>query len=252
MMVDIKSAFRALLQLLLVAAALGALAPRGVLAAAPPPQAPAPGAPAPAAGDGASSGEVQLTARLGEDLGAALAVLSQPGPPAAVRLTGNISTVDVPGPRPAIIARNATIFGAGRPQHTELDLHLQYNRWAVARGAALTLRNLTLSNLAPRPDSDAPPPPANFSVFAFPVWFVQTDRCGCARRAGQTLARRAGVEAAAPRPRRSGSRSAARSACGLASRRGGPAPAAGAGPCARPSPCAARPRPLQGPAAAGA
>jgi hypothetical protein len=123
-----------------------------------------------------------LVAEDGEALGRALATLSQPGPPAVIRLAANISMTDVPSPRPLLIARNTTIEGVGLPAGTELNLHNDYNAWQVAPGVQLTIRNMTLSNLAERPPSAQPPPALNVSVFAFPLWFFQTNRRGRQRR----------------------------------------------------------------------
>ncbi|KAI8472037.1 MAG: hypothetical protein J3K34DRAFT_520076 [Monoraphidium minutum] len=161
-----------LLLLLLLAPALAAAAPAAPRAApgddparqrTPPPPPPPPP-------------RLALVARDGRELGAALAALAQPGPPVVLELRGNVSMEGVPGPRPAVIARDVLLRGAGPPQGTELNLLNLVNRWRLAPGARLSLRNVTLSNLALRPLSAEPPPPANMSVFTYPLWFFQIDR----------------------------------------------------------------------------
>jgi hypothetical protein len=138
------AAWAALLAALLaVGAPCGALAQPGAAAAPPAP--------------------VPLLVRNGGDFGAVLDQLSQRGPPLEIALRGNISWTDVPGPRPVVVARNVTIAGAGRPERTELNLNDATNAWRLEPGVVLTLRNLTLSNLAQRPPSAEPPPPLNAS-----------------------------------------------------------------------------------------
>lgn len=101
-------------------------------------------------------------------------LLSQPGPPVDLLLTSNVSAPV--GPRPLRVARNVTLHGDGPPLHTELSLGGLLDSWQLDPGVVVTLKNLTLSNLALRsPDAEAPPP-ANTSVFTFPLWFFHTDR----------------------------------------------------------------------------
>jgi hypothetical protein len=130
---------------------------------------------------GADQQQQTIVVRTGEQLGAALAQLSARGPPLTVAVGANISMSDVPSPRPAVIARDTTFVGLGGPaERTELSLDDVSNGWRLERGVTLRMRNLTLSNLATRPPSALPPPPANVSVFTFPLWFFDADRCAFA------------------------------------------------------------------------
>lgn len=112
----------------------------------------------------------------GHQLSEVIPLFSRAGPPLVVQIADNISWVDIAAPRPVVIARNLTLRGVGAAEATELNLHGQYDAWRVAPGAYLQLQNLTLSNLAVRPPSGQPPPPANVSVFTFPIWFINSDR----------------------------------------------------------------------------
>ena len=149
-------------------------------AAAPLRPAAAQAAPAPPAAErahvevAAAPGEVVVHS--GEELGEQLAAVASPGPALTLVLHTNVSMTDVPGPRPLPVARALTIRGSGAPEHAELNLDILVSAWQIAPGASVTLQNLTLSNLAPRPPSARPPPPANASAFTFPLWFFASDR----------------------------------------------------------------------------
>lgn len=133
----------------------------------------------------------------GHQLSEALPLLAAPGPPIIIQIADNISWADVAAPRPVVVARDVTLRGVGVPEATEINLHGQYNAWRLEPGASLTLQNLTFSNLAVRPPSADPPPPTNASVFTFPLWFFQTDRC--TRRGGAGSGAGGGVVSAAGR-----------------------------------------------------
>ncbi len=134
-----------------------------------------------------------VTVTNGQEFGAALAAAGQPGPPLTLLLATNISMVDVPSARPARIARNLTIQSNGAPERAELNLDNLYDAWKLDRDAYVTLRNITLSNLATRPTSAEGPPPANVSGARCAGWLRwlrwygsagQQDRARAARLCG--------------------------------------------------------------------
>lgn len=102
-----------------------------------------------------------------------------PGPPVTCIVRKNISLSDVGREAPVRIVRNITLRGAaGDAQLTELSLDGRAGAVQLADGVSITLENLTLSNLAPRPPAQSPPP-VNYSVFTFPLWFFEASRCAC-------------------------------------------------------------------------
>lgn len=112
----------------------------------------------------------------GPQLGKALASLASPGSPVDLDIRANLSLAGV-GPLPVRVARDVTLRGAGAaPRGVELDLGGLVDAWHVEPGAKIRIENLTLSNLALRPPNAPSPPPANMSVFTWPLWFFQTNR----------------------------------------------------------------------------
>ncbi|KAI8469769.1 MAG: hypothetical protein J3K34DRAFT_512345 [Monoraphidium minutum] len=101
-----------------------------------------------------------------------------PGVPLSLHVARNISLArgGAAALPPLRIARRVTLWGAGPPRATEIDLAAVAGGWQLLPGATVALHNLTLSNLAPRPAGAAAPPAANVSVLNFPLWFFDTDR----------------------------------------------------------------------------
>lgn len=104
-----------------------------------------------------------------------------PGPPLLLVLDGAASFAGAgtgTAATPALqIERPVAIRGV---RNAELSLGNRVEAWRLGPGATLTLWNLTLSNLGPRPASAPPPPPSNVSIFTFPLWFFQANRSASA------------------------------------------------------------------------
>jgi hypothetical protein len=110
-----------------------------------------------------AAGSPEKAINSGKALGDALAGLATPGPPEVLLISNDISIEDA-GRLPVTIARNLTLRGTGTDGAdgaAELSLAGRVDGWRLGPGVVVTVQNLTLSNLALRPEGAPSPPPAN-------------------------------------------------------------------------------------------